>query len=135
MRDYRYRAWDEQNKVMHNNFQFIKTGNEDNDWIVFTSDIHKLDMEPHPFKNPYSAQQLNVMQFTGLVDKTGVGIYEGDIIAKPGNIWGIMIWKAPSFEVTVDKTQSSLYSSSYFDDAIVVGNVYENPELITRKSL
>ena len=133
MREFKFRAWDEQNKVMHSDFQYIQTGIGGADWTVFISDMHKLDMEPYPLKNPYFQQQLKKMQFTGIKDKNGLDIYEGDIIAKPENVWGIMVWKAPSFEVTVDKTQSSLYSLAYFEDAIVVGNIYENPELITSK--
>lgn len=33
MKEIKFRAWDEQNKVMHNDFQFIKSGDSGNDWI------------------------------------------------------------------------------------------------------
>ena len=138
MRNLKLRAWDEQNKVMHNNFQVISSGNEGNDWVIFISDLRPLSKpETNPFDNPqpFFSKQLKKMQFTGILDKNGEEIFEGDIIAKPGNIWGIMVWKAPSFEVTVDKHQSSLYSLSYFEDAIVVGNIYEHPELITSEEV
>lgn len=44
MKNSKLRAWDEQNKVMHHDFQFIKSGNDGNDWIVFSSDKQKLTM-------------------------------------------------------------------------------------------
>lgn len=50
MRTIRFRAWDEQNKIMHNDFQFIKSGDEGNDWIVFTSDKQTLQDPTHPLR-------------------------------------------------------------------------------------
>ena len=72
-REIKFRAWDEMNKIMHYNFQFIRSGTEDNDWIVFTSDKQKLDDKIHPLENPYFQQQFKIMQWTGIKD-----IYEGD---------------------------------------------------------
>lgn len=52
------KAWDEKQKIMHYDFQFIKS----NDWIIFTSDKQKLTDKPHPFQNPYCIQQLKIME-------------------------------------------------------------------------
>lgn len=35
MREIKFRAWDEQNKIMHYNFNFIRSGVEGNDRIMF----------------------------------------------------------------------------------------------------
>ena len=42
---FKMRAWDECNKIMHYDFQFIKSGDNGNDWIIFQSDKQELDFD------------------------------------------------------------------------------------------
>ena len=79
----------------------------------------------------YQVIPETVSQFTGLVDKHGKKIFEGDIIAKgfelyevrwnPEQVrWGIY---SDNYEVA----GFTKFSESYFE---VVGNVYDNKELL-----
>lgn len=86
MRKIMFRAWDKNNKVMHKSFEFIRSGIRGNDWIIFKSDRQPL-RDKNVFDNPYFSQQLIIMQFTGVRDKNGTGIYEGDIVRKKQTQW------------------------------------------------
>ena len=86
-------------------------------------------------------ERCPIMQFTGLKDKNGKEIYEGDIVndgiglreVKIGNVQ----YKDPDgyyhnfigvFGVWLsDNTTSAFYSDD--KDLEVIGNIYENPEL------
>lgn len=135
MREIRFRAWDEGNKVMHHNFQFITSGNEGDDWILFTSDeapYEKDRKEGVVLNNPYFRQQLKIMQFTGLHDRNGKEIWEGDIVIIDGGLKWVCGWSDNHARFYFD---TGLHKTDDFDshepyNFEVIGNVYENPDLL-----
>jgi len=74
-----------------------------------------------------TVHKMKYQQFTGLLDKNGVGIYEGDVVTRGRNLGGqeqehhIVIFDY-DFLSFLDRTPENIIE--------VIGNIYENPELI-----
>jgi len=108
-RNIRFRAWDKEYENMTTAFLINPvTGMPTND----------VGMMVH----------LILMQFTGLKDKNGKEIYEGDIVNTNNET---------PFIVKYDNTCCAfLWGDYYFEDRVeerkvkIIGNIYENPELI-----
>jgi uncharacterized phage protein (TIGR01671 family) len=83
-------------------------------------------------------QPVDIMQFTGLLDKNGKEIYEGDvykcrIYSRTHGKWdrfiGVITYIGTSFRVVGVKQYSGI-SAELYANGEVIGNIYENPGLL-----
>ena len=123
MREIKFRAWHKGKKIIGNVLGIDILHKE----IFFSNE--DVDCYEHvDFKN------IELMQYTGLKDKNEKEIYEGDILSdgndeKPYKI----IFENGSFRAEFERDFEE-YSFDLIDVVAqgceVVGNIYENPELL-----
>lgn len=120
---------------------------EDNEWIfgyyVLTHDSHRIIYED--YEGFYCEDEVipeSVGQYTGLRDKNGREIYEGDIVEQEllGNVpldFGSFIGVVKFIDGTymIENAEGTfgveLFSETNPNEAI--GNIFENPELLEEK--
>ncbi len=123
-REIKFRAWDKLENVMwFNGFSVSAYGN-----------IHFY--EPSREYCGYSNLDWILMQYTGLKDKNGKEIYEGDICRMTWDgheIIAPMIFNQEKAQFGLD-AEVDFESPAYIKDVPtppeIIGNIYENPELI-----
>lgn len=76
-----------------------------------------------------------LMQFTGLLDKNGKEIYEGDIV-KADNLICKIEWKKYYWAASWKDKRGMIGSPSIdFRNLEIIGNIWENPELLENNLL
>lgn len=89
-------------------------------------------------RKKYAITEETVGQYTGLKDKNGKRIFEGNIIL--WNDWkgddqeGTVVWDAEwaRFSVFLDGAQSVGVNSHLGTNVEVIGNIHDNPELLEK---
>lgn len=136
-----FRAWDKKNgKMMTSQLMLLPDGG-----LYIT--LGRMDIEE---------EDLVLMQNTGLTDKNGKEIYEGDILGYPNKgiakvkdmfgthykwfapvVWNVDRWTLKGQE---QRSQKEVGYNQYWQPLMldetaermeVIGNIYENPELLS----
>lgn len=97
-----------------------------------------LDIQRHSFKTgksmPYGWNMEYVfdvlMQYTGIKDRNGKEIYEGDILEYGTGYMESVKYRNGCFMAIGRQSCNYLYSSVGRYSPVVIGNIYENPELL-----
>lgn len=84
----------------------------------------------HPLTCLYSHDGWQVMQFTGVTDKNGVEIYEGDIIRQNGPNSAIRWIETLVSNFAARRNGDGILLSFIYPTVEVIGNIHENPELL-----
>ena len=122
----RYRAWDKNGQKMFSEDELIIWNNN-----VYANDSEKISCD---YLKGWSIDGRYLMQSTGLTDKNGKEIFEGDILKV--NDWLEVVSFSEEKAMFVSKEigfpETSLYDLFNTDifEVEIIGNIYENPELL-----
>lgn len=76
----------------------------------------------------YEGIGFKLMQSTGVKDCDGKEIYEGDVVLPSCALASLVFWENGAFQVGHYGDMS--YVSVDYEPLLVIGNIYENPELV-----
>ena len=143
MRDIKFRAWDTNKMIDVKVLEYVPAHKSFNGKPGYNVNYH------------LGIPAENLMQYTGLKDKNGKEIYEGDIVETLEDGNAEVIFQDGIFGCKVERPQSTEGGTEFYEEFIslndlidsgywgssdgikepyfileVIGNIYENPELL-----
>ncbi len=143
MREIKFRVWDIKNKCWcRPEIEFIPYQCSDN------KDMY-LDIKWGEETGP-KEQDYVFCQFTGLKDKNGKEIYEGDILTSEnypfdegnylievsfdtGTFFGYVVMTKKGSENVAGRAEGNSINPEEFSNFEIIGNIYENPNLLNKE--
>lgn len=121
-REIKFRAWDSLNKNMHEVYRINFKERITVDSKLFEDDTRFLTLE-----------NTVLLQYTGEKDSNDVDIYEGDIgWDAHQECFGLVKFDEGKFVYTWANVCDNLWEMK--EEIEIVGNIYENPELLESQS-
>ena len=119
-----------ENKLMNREIKFRV-------WDKKIKEFHYWDSVNQAYDNIFwkmvKDEDMPLMQYTGLKDKNGKEIYEGDIVDGHNDGFGIVVWGSSGWDYEFsDKNIVSMdeVCTWFGNNATIIGNIHENPELL-----
>lgn len=152
-REIKFRAWDKDNGNMYHSDRDEDNGEGPIQWYADGQGLYfeenqlidrEMGGEHHQYLEYRKPNQV-LMQYTGLKDKNGVEIYEGDIIQADAGSRFAITFESGKFGFRVDAQPGGTFLIEGFwelcdltdyepnEKPLVIGNIYENPELLEKE--
>jgi uncharacterized phage protein (TIGR01671 family) len=140
-REIKFRAWDKLYSKMHNGEDVYLALHGDrviqDSYFTTESQCASVGFEDFIVDRQ---DQFELMQFTGLLDKNGKEIYEGDVLrtsiryedATLPHIGEVVYCCEYGSFATRNDAGNTLFHSHCINTREVAGNIYENPDLLPR---
>ena len=135
MREIKFRAWDGNNKLMMNVRDLCWDEFGELNYIRSGESTHHLGCLKESV--PKRFDKIELMQYTGLKDKNGKEIYEGDIIQNYSCLPSS--WDRNYFSITKVYYDNNVagfsgfiktYKGDKLSEVEIIGNIYENKDLL-----
>lgn len=123
MREIRFRAWSEDT---HEMIQVVRLDIKE-ETIHYENGIKSINREQELafWWKPYV-----LMQYTGIKDKNGVEIYEGDIVRYFGNGLAVIVYRNGGVDIRSLSWKDCEPLQRRMGEIEVIGNIYENKDLL-----
>lgn len=130
MREIKFRAWD---KAKDHMCFFGPDFDMDDDYnfLAFLTPANIAG----PLGDHNSMERYELMQFTGLKDKNGKEIYEGDILKHEDDRILIVFFQNGSFMFGFGNAEAEFMHEGWCYYAKVIGNIYETPNLLDKSEI
>ncbi len=90
----------------------------------------KLGMNNNDLNNQFATALGEIMQYTGLKDRNQVDVYLGDIVKCSSGCPHEVVWQHSFFGMPMIYLSGLNEGYSWTETEEVIGNIYQNPELI-----
>lgn len=131
MREIRFRAWNKAKKEMVEVDELRYFPDDENNlklehiWFTFNNSLTRQMRKP---------DEVELLEFTGLKDRDGKEIYEGDILENRLGT-GLIEWKDNGFWMKLIKCEDEEDKQFHWDFSMeepnkVIGNIYINGDLL-----
>lgn len=135
MRSIKFRAWSHHWKKM-----FVVTHLDISSSEVMTGYVDFEGNEGDIWDAIFDGKDFTLMQFTGMLDKDGKRIYEGDIVSykekmdEHGDVQELIAWvqyNSVACAFGIGRSEIwNFFNDFGLTDIKVIGNIYENKELL-----